>query len=106
MLAAGTFRAVFQPIVDMSTSAAIGYEALTRFDDGMPPDRRFATARRAGSGIDLEVATPERAVTDSMRLPAGPWLALDVTAEMVLDGYRLAGVLRKRTSGTVRADRA
>ncbi|MEO6207181.1 MAG: PAS domain S-box protein, partial [Candidatus Limnocylindrales bacterium] len=39
VLAAGTYRAVFQPIVDMSTGAAIGYEALTRFDDGTPPDQ-------------------------------------------------------------------
>ncbi|MGK2849605.1 MAG: PAS domain S-box protein [Candidatus Limnocylindrales bacterium] len=101
VLATGTFRSVYQPVVEMSNGAAIGYEALTRFDDGTPPDRRFAAARRCGLGLELEAATLERAVADSLLLPAGPWLALNVTAEMVLDGDRLAAILRRRTRPVV-----
>lgn len=94
VLAAGTFRSVYQPVVEMSNTAAIGYEALTRFDDGTPPDRRFADARRCGLGLELEAATLERAVADSMLLPAGPWLALNVTAEMVTAWPRSCGDAR------------
>ena len=101
VLSSGSFRAVFQPIVDMSTGAAIGYEALTRFDDGTPPDLRFAAARRAGVSLDLEAATLERAVADSLVLPAGPWVALNVTGEIILAGDRLAGILRRRTRPVV-----
>lgn len=101
VLASGTFRPVYQPVVEMSNGAAIGYEALTRFDDGTPPDRRFADARRCGLGLELEAATLERAVADSMLLPAGPWLALNVTAELILDGDRLAAILRRRTRPVV-----
>lgn len=101
VLAAGTFRPVYQPVVEMSDGAAIGYEALTRFDDGSPPDRRFADARRCGLGLELESATLERAVADSLLLPAGPWLSLNVTAEMVMDGVRLAAILRRRTRPVV-----
>lgn len=101
VLAAGTFRPVYQPVVEISNGAAIGYEALTRFDDGTPPDHRFADARRCGLGLELEAATLERAVADSLLLPAGPWLALNVTAEMVLDEGRLASILRRRTRPVV-----
>jgi len=101
VLGSGRFRAVFQPIVDMSTGAAIGYEALTRFDDGTPPNLRFAAARRAGVGLELEAATLERAIADSLVLPAGPWVALNVTGEIILAGDRLAGILRKRTRPVV-----
>src|SRR5262249_36926532 len=51
------FQPVFQSIVELSTGSVIGYEALTRFDDGVRPDRRFADAAAVGLGIELEAAT-------------------------------------------------
>ncbi|MEX1173177.1 MAG: PAS domain S-box protein [Chloroflexota bacterium] len=101
VLRTGAFRAVFQPIVDMSTGSAIGYEALTRFDDGAPPDERFAAASRCGRGIELEAATLERAIADSMDLPAGPWISLNVSASMIMTGDRLATIVRRRTRPVV-----
>ena len=97
VLDASAFSIRFQPIVDMATGAAIGYEALTRFDDGTAPDVRFADAERCDLGIDLEAATLERAIADSMLLPAGPWVSLNVSARMVLAGMRLADLLQRRT---------
>ena len=54
---AGRSGPVFQPIVEMGTGAVIGYEALTRFDDGTPPDRTFTAAVEVGVGLELEAAT-------------------------------------------------
>jgi len=41
------FASVFQPIVDLRNGLTIGYEALTRFADGAPPDRRFGRCSRS-----------------------------------------------------------
>jgi EAL domain-containing protein (putative c-di-GMP-specific phosphodiesterase class I) len=38
-LAKGGLRPVFQPIVALASGEPVGYEALTRFADGTPPDR-------------------------------------------------------------------
>lgn len=89
----GAFRPVFQPIVDLESGAILGYEALTRFEDGAPPDRRIADATAAGLGRELELACLERALLDAERLPSGAWLSLNVSPDTVLDAERLAGVL-------------
>ncbi len=97
IVATGEFDPVFQPIVHLDTGAAIGYEALTRFRDGRRPDLVFRVAGSCGLGLDLEAATLDRAIDASYGLPVGPWLALNVSAAMVLDGDRLARILRRRT---------
>ena len=48
------FGPIFQPIVDLSVGATVGYEALTRFVDGSRPDEMFAMALECGLGIELE----------------------------------------------------
>ncbi len=40
------FHAVFQPIVDLESLATVGYEALTRFDEGTRPES--GSPRRRG----------------------------------------------------------
>ncbi|MDQ3128401.1 MAG: PAS domain S-box protein, partial [Chloroflexota bacterium] len=97
IVAAGEFEPVFQPIVHLETGAAIGYEALTRFGDGRRPDLVFEAAGACGLGLALEAATLDRAIEASYGLPVGPWLALNVSAAMVLDGDRLGRILRRRT---------
>lgn len=89
LLAAGTFRPVFQPIVALDTGLAVGHEALTRFDDGVRPDRRFADAAAVGRGAELELACLEAAIEASDGLPAGPWLSLNVSPPLILAGARL-----------------
>ena len=65
---------VLQPIVDLSTSALIGMEALSRFLDGQPHDV-FEQARRQGSGPALEASAITAAMADR---PAGMMLSLNV----------------------------
>jgi EAL domain-containing protein (putative c-di-GMP-specific phosphodiesterase class I) len=60
--AADELDVVFQPIVDLTQLACVGYEALARFPDGRPPDIWFAEARAIGLDKVLEMAALRRAV--------------------------------------------
>jgi EAL domain-containing protein (putative c-di-GMP-specific phosphodiesterase class I)/DNA-binding response OmpR family regulator len=91
-----TFRPVFQPVVELSTSSVIGYEALTRFDDGTRPDRRFADAAAVGLGVELEAVTLTAALGAAAALPADRWLSLNVSPEFLLDPVRPREVLARR----------
>jgi PAS domain S-box-containing protein len=82
----GAFYPLFQPIVELSTGAVRGYEALTRFSDGTPPDVRFEQAARLGVGLALETASLEAIFQAAEHLPDGPWLNVNVSPELVLAG--------------------
>ncbi len=92
-IATGAFHPVFQPIVDLGTGEAMGYEALTRFDSGQRPDRCFADAWTVGLGPELELATLEAAVDAAKALPAGTWLDLNVSPRLLAAPGRLREIL-------------
>jgi EAL domain-containing protein (putative c-di-GMP-specific phosphodiesterase class I) len=71
----------------------VGYEALTRFTDGTPPDLRFAQAAAAGLGLELEAATMHAALSSATELPEGCWLSLNASPELILEHDRIAGLL-------------
>ena len=87
------FRPVFQPIVDLIRHRTVGYEALTRFSDRVPPDVRFADADSVGLGIELERATLEAALAASSGLPAGRFVHLNVSPGFVRSGTELRALL-------------
>ncbi len=89
------FRPVFQTIVDMESGAVLGYEALTRFLDGTPPDRAFADAAAAGIGLELEAATIELALETSAQLPVGRFLDINVSPDFVMAREPLGGLLAR-----------
>lgn len=93
LIADRAFRPVFQPIVDLHTGEPLGYEALTRFDDGTPPDVQFQRAAKMGLGVELEIVTLQDAVTAGRRLPAGAYLTLNVSPDAALRPDVLARVL-------------
>ena len=95
-----TFHPVFQPIVDLETHDVVGYEALTRFDDGTRPDLAFADAARFGLGDDFELAALGAAVAEADRLPGGTFLSLNVSPAVALGSIdrlrrHLGGVSRQ-----------
>lgn len=89
------FQAVFQPIVDLDSDAVVGFEALTRFRDGVAPEIRFAEAASVALGPELEAATLEAAMTAAAGLPKGTWLDVNVSPELVLQRRTLRGILRR-----------
>ena len=94
-LAVRAFHAVFQPIVDLETRTVVGHEALTRFDDGTPPDIRFADAARLGLGDEFELAAIESALAEAHKLPAGTFLSFNVSPAVALGSRdRLRAALR------------
>jgi PAS domain S-box-containing protein len=87
------FSAAFQPIVDLRRDEIVGYEGLTRFDDGVSPDVRFAEADAVQVGPQLELAALRTILADAAGLPAGVWLNLNVSPDLVLAGADLRDLL-------------
>jgi len=83
---ANRFTSVFQPIVDLATSQPVGYEALTRFDDGVNPAQRFADAKVVELGIELECATAAAALRLEKSLPEDGFLSLNFSVGAILGG--------------------
>jgi PAS domain S-box-containing protein len=79
----GAFHPVFQPIVDLQSSGVVGFEALTRFDDGARPNVAFADAWSVGLGPALELATLAAAVGGAAALPPGGWLSVNVSPRLI-----------------------
>jgi EAL domain-containing protein (putative c-di-GMP-specific phosphodiesterase class I) len=87
------FRTVVQPIYDLAAGRVAGYEALTRFADGRPPDMVLAEAAAVGLERELDMALVECALDTSARLPVDCWLNLNVSPGTVLSSRRLAQLL-------------
>jgi EAL domain-containing protein (putative c-di-GMP-specific phosphodiesterase class I)/cellulose synthase/poly-beta-1,6-N-acetylglucosamine synthase-like glycosyltransferase len=89
-----TFRTVFQPIVRLGgASEVIGYEALTRFDDGIAPNVRLAEAGTPESRLALETEMAVAALQASRLLPDGAWLSLNTSLELVTAGSTFATLM-------------
>jgi EAL domain-containing protein (putative c-di-GMP-specific phosphodiesterase class I) len=91
------FMPVFQAIATLPGREVVAYEALTRFTDGVRPERHFAAAVAAGLGVELELVTLDAAVEAAERIPSALWLTLNVSPEVIESGDRLARILRRST---------
>jgi EAL domain-containing protein (putative c-di-GMP-specific phosphodiesterase class I) len=87
------FHPVFQPIVDLITGEYVGFEALTRFDDGTRPDLRFLAADKVGMMEKLETACLHEQVMEARGLPAGSFLTLNVSPVLAIQLTPLVEVL-------------
>jgi PAS domain S-box-containing protein len=92
ILDTAAFKSFYQPIVELHTGAVVGYEALSRFADGTPPDVLFALAVRSGLGLELETATLRAALEAATILPPRPYLSVNVSPALIGSG-RLQAVL-------------
>ena len=77
---------VFQPVVGLDGGETVGYEALTRFDDGRRPDLVFEDAASVGLGVELETVCAVAAVRAATVLPPGAWLAVNFSPSAVIAG--------------------
>jgi EAL domain-containing protein (putative c-di-GMP-specific phosphodiesterase class I)/ActR/RegA family two-component response regulator len=78
---------VFQPIVDLTSGAIVGAEALARFSGTprRPPNEWFADAANVGLQNELELLAVRRAVGQVDDLPAGTYLSVNVTPDVAVD---------------------
>lgn len=72
-------RAVLQPICDLQSGAAVGHEALARFDSRpvRPPDHWFRAAETVGIGVDLELSALDRALGRLADVPDDAFLSVN-----------------------------
>jgi EAL domain-containing protein (putative c-di-GMP-specific phosphodiesterase class I) len=86
---------VYQPIVRLDTRETVGLEALARFDPVLfpTPVHAFSAAVQAGLGVELELLAVECALSKIERLAPGGWLAVNLSAEALLDPRAAALVL-------------
>ena len=82
-----------QPIVDLTTGALSGVEALARFRDGRSPDLWFREAAEIGRGLELDRLAFASALALFPLLPADCYLSVNATPELVLSGALFAAVL-------------
>lgn len=77
---------VLQPVVDLNTGRAVGFEALSRFraEPMRPPDRWIAEAHAVGLGIQVEVECLRRAAERRHERPAGTFLSINASPAALL----------------------
>ncbi|MEA2304070.1 MAG: hypothetical protein QOH43_1350 [Solirubrobacteraceae bacterium] len=88
ILAAESFRAVFQPVVDLRSGHIVALEALARFDaePARPPDAWLAVAERHGLRVALEHALVRSSVKAFAGVvPAPVCLGVNVSPAALLD---------------------
>jgi EAL domain-containing protein (putative c-di-GMP-specific phosphodiesterase class I) len=95
IIAQRSFHAVFQPLIDLQTGGVIGHEALSRFDDGLPPEHQFSNAGALGLGMQLEIDTLEAALEAAVALPRAAYLNVNVSPATILAGEPLASMARQ-----------
>lgn len=101
MIMSRAFHPVFQPVVDLATGDTVGFEALSRFDDGARPDVVFAAAQECDLGIALETATLELALGEARHLPSSAWLSLNVSPALLAQEGTLGRMLAGRSRSIV-----
>lgn len=93
VLADGGPSLVFQPIIDLQRTTVAGYECLSRFPGGAPPDQWFVEAARVGLRPALEANVLRRALHRRAALPEGAFLAVNVSPA-ILGSPEIDEVLR------------
>ena len=77
------FRPVFQPICELSNERVIGYELLTRFEDGVVPSVRIAQAHETGLGAELELAALEVGLPAAGALPPDAMVSINLSPSLI-----------------------
>jgi EAL domain-containing protein (putative c-di-GMP-specific phosphodiesterase class I)/F0F1-type ATP synthase membrane subunit c/vacuolar-type H+-ATPase subunit K len=96
-----SFRTVFQPIVALHGGRTAGYEALTRFADGVGPERWLADASARGDGVELETMLTRAAVLGSRKLPDDAFIGLNISGEFARAGSALRSIVESTNRSLV-----
>lgn len=95
---------VWQPIISLSDSSTVGFEAFTWFPDdlvGWSPARYFTEAHAVGLGVDLELLAVRSAFADASYFPESTYISVNTTPGMITNGDFVSAFVR----GPVSPDR-
>ena len=94
MIDSCALHAAYQPIVEISTGAVAGFEALARFrcEPLYSPEKWFADAHAVARGVELELLAIRAAIDGIGQLPPHAYLSLNVSPCTILSG-ELPGAL-------------
>ena len=98
---------VFQPLVDLRTGVAVGYEALSRFKDPdrRPPNAWFAQAPAAGSAPSSRRARCEVALAGARHRPPGTYVSLNLSPSSLMAETSRACCRRTSAASSSRSPR-
>jgi EAL domain-containing protein (putative c-di-GMP-specific phosphodiesterase class I) len=102
VLDSGQFAIVYQPIWDMQSRQAVGFECLARFSaqPSRPPNEWFGEAAEVGLGTALELAAIRLGLGVLPVIPAHLHLAINASVETIMSS-EFAGVLGEIAPGRV-----
>ncbi len=95
LIARRQFVVNLQPITRLDTGETLGFEALTRFNDGVRPDIRFADATRLGLGRALERATLASAIQAVAQMPSTIALSVNISPDVLLNERSLPQLIER-----------
>ena len=84
-----TFRTVFQPFSELTTGHVVGFEALSRFEDGVSPEQWLNRAKTFGARTALEGALARAAIEATSRLPKGGLVAIKASLALLREDVGL-----------------
>lgn len=98
----------FQPIFQLGNwlvgdKRPVGYEALARFESEVPTDAWFRAAAQLGLGVELELAAISAAVRRLDDVPAGRYITVNVSPNVV-ESLPFSAIVKRLTSGRVRLE--
>ena len=93
VIALRAFHPVYQPIVDVEIGRIVGYEGLTRFDDGADPDTRFREATALGMSRSLEMAAFRAIIEGAESLQSDAWLNVNLSPAVISNAPELADII-------------
>lgn len=80
------FKTVYQPIFELESGLAVGYESLTRFDSDLPlsTEEWFIEAADLNMAYALECAAGKRAMQGMQKIRPSQYLTLNISPETLL----------------------
>ncbi|MGB2710128.1 MAG: EAL domain-containing protein [Conexibacter sp.] len=80
----GRCRLAYEPIADLARGTICGYEALTRFEDGIDPEQWRVEATRRGLEPDLDAFVIGSVLQARESLPSGCFLTFNIRTTSLL----------------------
>lgn len=84
ILSGNHITTAYQPIIDLRANRVVGFEALSRFDDGNPPDLMFNEAHAVGLGDALDAKAIRLGLEGLRYFAPDVYVSVNIAPETIL----------------------